>query len=142
MRKRYRLPKGFSLVEADPDIYKKYKQDSAWYTNGYGSSFVVGVAYKDRRYDVMCCGEMRIEYKENTIRYVQDLYENRVMNDKDLAKLEDHNNPDVEWINNSWFEIVADDRDWDWCEPSHSVEEAIMYAVETLLSEDKESANV
>ena len=130
MKKRYKLPKGFSLVQADPDIYNKHKQDSAWYTNGYGTSLVVRVQYKERTYDVLCCGEMRVEYNGNTIRYLQDLYENKIMNDKDLYKLEEGNN------------VISEDQDWDWCEPSHSVEEAIMYAVETLLNEEKESVNV
>ena len=142
MKKRYKLPKGFSLVQADPDIYNKRKQDSAWYTNGYGTSLVVTVKYKDRSYDVMCCGEMRVHYNDNVIRYVQDLYDNGIMNDKDLSKLEGYDNPHVEWVNNSWFEIVAEDQDWDWCEPSHTVEEAINYAIEMLLVEEKESANV
>ena len=139
MKKRYKLPKGFSLVEADPDIYNKHKQDSAWYTNGYGTSLVVRVQYKERNYDVLCCGEMKVEYNGNTIRYLQDLYENKITNDKDLYKLEEGS--DVTWINNSWFEIVAEDQDWDWCEPSHTVEEAINYAIEMLLEEEKESVN-
>ena len=101
---------------------------------------MITIQYKERTYDVLCCGEMRVEYNGNTIRYLQDLYENKIMNDKDLYKLEEGNN--VTWINNSWFEIVSEDQDWDWCEPSHSVEEAIMYAVETLLNEEKESVNV
>jgi hypothetical protein len=139
VKKRYKLPKGFSLVEADPDIYKKYKQDSAWYTNGYGTTLVAKVQYKKYSYDVLCCGDMRVHYNGNIIRYVENLYENGIKNDKDLTKLEDHNNPNVEWINNSWFEVYAEDQDWDWSEPCHSVEQAINYAIELILAEEKEN---
>lgn len=138
MKKRYKLPKGFSLVNADQNIFNKQKQDSAWYT--YGTTQVVRVQYKENFYDVLCCGEMRIEYNGNTIRYTDELLSAGITTDKKLFKLTEAD--EIEWINNSWFEVYKEDQDCDWYEPNHSVEEAIMYAVEILLAEEKEIVNV
>lgn len=137
MKKRYKLPKGFTLVNADKNIYNKQKQDSAWYTWG-DTTEVVRVQYGESFYSVYCCGEMRLEYEGEIMRYADDLESNGITTDKKLSKLTESD--DLIWVNNSWFEVVGKDEDWDYNDPFHSVEDAIYSAI-TCLEDERESVN-
>lgn len=118
---KYKLPEGFELHVADPDIYNKKRQDSAFYTTGQGWT-IANVSYKDEEFSVVVCGEMKISLPNGSIaRDVWDLKNAGITTDKQLSKLD----PEA-WHMNSWFEIwdEKDNECWDsWI--AHTVKDGI-----------------
>ena len=118
---KYKLPKGVTLEILDDDAYRKNRQDSAFYT-WCDTNPVADLTYKGRQYRVYCVGEMRINYKDQVIRYCDDLINAGFTNDRQLSKLEDKGG---EWVNNSWFEVY-DEQVGDFTgEIYHEVKDAI-----------------
>jgi hypothetical protein len=133
---RYKLPKGVTLNIVDDDALRRDRQDSAFYT-WWDTNRVADLAYEGREYGIYCVGEMRIHYKEQVIRYCDDLIQAGIKNDKDLSKIEDN---DGEWLNNSWFEVWDEVNDEYTGEVYHTVQDAIESVANWIV--DKEEANV
>ena len=123
--KTYNLPDGFTLEEADPDIFEDNRQDSAWYKH-YDNDEVFLLRYeKDGvliRIQLLCVGEMRINYNGYSIRYLQDLLEAGITNDMELFAI-----PEECWRNNSWFEV--------WNVENEEYSEAVYHNVEDALND-------
>ncbi len=115
----YQLPEGVALDVVDYDIEREDRQDSAFYTWS-DTNLVARLSYKGREFGIYCVGEMRIHYKDQVIRYCNDLVEAGFTNDKELAQLEDKGG---EWINNSWFEVYDYNSDEYTMEIYHEVKE-------------------
>ncbi len=129
----YQLPEGVALDVVDYDIEREDRQDSAFYTWS-DTNLVARLSYKGREFGIYCVGEMRIHYKDQVIRYCNDLVEAGFTNDKELAQLEDKGG---EWINNSWFEVYDYNSDEYTMEIYHEVKEAIESVANWITEEVK-----
>ena len=132
---KYKLPKGVTLEILDDDAHRKDRQDSAFFT-WYDSNNVAYLTYEDREYSITCVGEMRIHYKNQVIRYCDDLINAGIRNDKDLAKIEKEGG---EWVNNSWFEVYDETSNEYTGEVYHTVQDAIESVANWIV--DKEVVN-
>jgi hypothetical protein len=130
---KYELPQGVELDVIDYDIEREDRQDSAFYTWS-DTNLVARLSYKGREFGIYCVGEMRIHYKDQVIRYCNDLVEAGFTNDKELAQLEDKGG---EWINNSWFEVYDYNSDEYTMEIYHEVKEAIESVANWITEEVK-----
>jgi hypothetical protein len=130
---KYELPQGVELEVVDYDIEREDRQDSAFYTWS-DTNLVARLSYKGREFGIYCVGEMRIHYKDQVIRYCNDLVEAGFTNDKELAQLEDKGG---EWINNSWFEVYDYNSDEYTMEIYHEVKEAIESVANWITEEVK-----
>jgi len=134
---KHKLPKGFDIYIANPDVYNKRRQDPAFYTRE-PCYIVATITYKDHEFSVMCNGEMRIEHHDGTIiRYTEDLDRLGITTDKKLYAI-----PEEYCINNSWFEIwdEVDEDCWDgWI--AHTVSDAISMCVEAIQIKEMEITN-
>ncbi len=130
---KYELPQGVELEVIDYDIEREDRQDSAFYTWS-DTNLVARLSYKGREFGIYCVGEMRIHYKDQVIRYCNDLVEAGFTNDKELAQLEDKGG---EWINNSWFEVYDYNSDEYTMEIYHEVKEAIESVANWITEEVK-----
>jgi len=82
------------------------KQSAEFYVNEDGPEYV----WHGEKYSVIRNGEMRIEYKGETIRYSDDLIRAGITTDGELEVL--YNMEAVG--NNPWFEIVETEGEWEW----------------------------
>ena len=130
---KYELPQGVELEVVDYDIEREDRQDSAFYTWS-DTNLVARLSYKGREFGIYCVGEMRIHYKDQVIRYCNDLVEAGFTNDKELAQLEDKGG---EWINNSWFEVYDYNSNEYTMEIYHEVKEAIESVANWITEEVK-----
>ncbi len=130
---KYELPQGVELEVVDYDIEREDRQDSAFYTWS-DTNLVARLSYKGREFGIYCVGEMRIHYKDQVIRYCNDLVEVGFTNDKELAQLEDKGG---EWINNSWFEVYDYNSNEYTMEIYHEVKEAIESVANWITEEVK-----
>ena len=130
---KYELPQGVELDVIDYDIEREDRQDSAFYTWS-DTNLVARLSYKGREFGIYCVGEMRIHYKDQVIRYCNDLVEAGFTNDKELAQLEDKGG---EWINNSWFEVYDYNSNEYTMEIYHEVKEAIESVANWITEEVK-----
>jgi len=112
--RQFKLPEGVSLKIEDPWIERGDRDDPAFYTGD--SDIVARLSYKDREWEIRCLGEMRIDIKgiDHIIRYPDRLIKAGVNSDKDLRDLEEAGK--LEWINNSWFEVVDSNNPNRWQE--------------------------
>jgi hypothetical protein len=117
------------------DNYDISRQDPAFYTEPYGSTWVATVKVKDRMLEVWCAGDMYIYSEDDsTIRYTSDLLERNITNDSELEAFK------CEWWNNSWFEFK--DSKGEWISDvflgtvHHSVFEAVQNAEALLVDEE------
>jgi len=133
---KYKLPKGVTLEILDDDAHRKDRQDSAFYT-WWDTQAVASLTYEDREYSIYCVGEMRVHYKDQVIRYCDDLVNAGIKNDKDLAKIDKAGG---EWINNSWFEVYDEVKNDYTGEVYHTVQDAIESVANWIV--DKEAVNV
>jgi hypothetical protein len=132
---KYKLPKGVELEILDDDALRKDRQDSAFYT-WWDTQAVASLTYEDREYSIYCVGEMRIHYKDQVIRYCDDLINAGIKSDKDLAKIDKAGG---EWINNSWFEVYDEVSNEYTGEVYHTVQDAIESVANWIV--DKEEVN-
>ncbi len=132
---KYKLPKGVKLEILDDDAYRKDRQDSAFYT-WWDTQAVADLTYDEREYRIYCVGEMRIHYKDQVIRYCDDLVNAGIKNDKDLSKIEEEGG---EWVNNSWFEVYDETNNEYTGEVYHEVRDAIESVANWIV--DKEAVN-
>lgn len=114
------------------DNYDVFRQDSAFYTDPYGPTYVASVKIKDRLLEVWCVGEMYIYSEDDsTIRYTSDLLTRGVTTDAELEAFKG------EWWNNSWFELRDYEGEWIGGVLSghvyHTVFEAVANAEKLLL---------
>lgn len=72
-------------------------QDSSFYDSGV----VAIVSYNDKKIEVQSCGFIDLMYKDERIRYPQQLIEAGITNDYQLLSEEDSS---IEWLENNWFE--------------------------------------
>lgn len=131
MKSIYEIPEGVTLEILDPDAERSDRQDSAFYTWG-DSSNVATLTYQGREYLIVCVGEMRIHYKNQVIRYCDDLINAGFTNDQELSELEDKGG---EWVNNSWFEVVDTTTNEYTMEVYHTVKDAIEEVAQQLITE-------
>jgi hypothetical protein len=131
LKMKYKLPKGVTLEILDDDALRKDRQDSAFYT-WYDSNNVACLTYEDREYSITCVGEMRIHYKNQVLRYSDDLVNAGIKNDKDLSKIDKAGG---EWINNSWFEVYDEVAGEYTGEVYHTVQDAIESVAEWTVKE-------
>lgn len=105
------------------------RQDSAFYTYESGTE-IVWQNPDEPRFFVVRNGEMRIHYSPDlesqiVIRYTDQLEGIGVKTDADLERFTELGEEMFSWVNNSWFEVWAED-DTDFCsEPYHSYDDAI-----------------
>jgi hypothetical protein len=130
------LPEGIKLEILDGFAYSKDKQDSAFYT--YGSPEPIAIVNDgEREFSVRCFGEMRIHYKGEVLRHLEDLLDRGITTDQELQRIEAEGG---EWINNSWFEIYDHEMGNTTGDVFHTVEEAIQacirYAIDIQKEED------
>jgi hypothetical protein len=101
-------------------------QDSSFYTNQEGAETVWNEAGKP--FYVVRNGEMRINYGDRVLRYTSDLLEAGIDTDKKLAELSE--SEEIEFINNSWFEVWNSKDTEYYSEVIDELSEAIEYAKE------------
>lgn len=98
--------------------------DAAFYVNESGAETVWSEDSKEAY--VVRNGEMRIHYDDKVLRYTSDLIEAGITTDAKLNELT--NKLQLEFINNSWFEVwVKNDPDY-FSEPIHDLASAIKEA--------------
>jgi hypothetical protein len=125
-----------------PDERSLGREDSAWYTYQSAHDIVATVSNGDREIDIFADGEMRIHIEQDgdivVVRYCDRLPENGINNDDELNVAVESG--EAEFINNSWFDLYASDRnvgDQGWLDcVHHSLSEAIEQAT-ALLSHDE-----
>ena len=122
----FELPEGVSLDIEDPWIERGDRDDPAFYTGD--SEIVARLSYEDREWQILCLGEMRIDIKgiDHIIRYPDRLIKAGINSDKDLRDLEEAGK--LEWINNSWFEVVDSNnpdrwQEWIYLDIKEAIEE-------------------
>jgi hypothetical protein len=129
----YDLPEGVELEILDDDAYRTDRQDSAFYTWGDTNKVAI-VSYGEREFSIYCVGEMRIHYKDQVIRYCDDLVNAGITNDSDLSKIDDEGG---EWVNNSWFEIYDELAQEYTMEVYHEVKDAIETVAIQIIGEEE-----
>ena len=132
----YKIPEGVTLEILDGDAYRKDRQDSAFYTWG-DSQNVASLTYGEKEFLIVCVGEMRIHYKDQVIRYCDDLINAGFTNDRELFKLEDKGG---EWVNNSWFEVLDTTTNEYTMEVYHTVQDAIETVASWITEEEVANA--
>ena len=118
------VPEEVSLEIVDPWIERGDRFDPAFYTGD--SDIVARLSYQDREWEIRCLGEMRIAIEgiDHIIRYPDRLIEAGINSDKDLRDLEEAGK--LEWINNSWLEVIDSNNPDRWQEwIYHDIKEAI-----------------
>jgi hypothetical protein len=128
------------------------KQDSAFYVGFSGPVAVVTDTTTSHVINVECVGEMRVILWQSEdcdpveanivaeIRTADDLERAGITSDEKLAEYEDR----LEWENNSWFELF-DSNDGgfhDFTEVYHTLDDAILAAVDTLLAASEQEGTV
>ena len=87
------------------------KNDPAFYSDGSKHNFIISFIVEGYgklcNYDVYCDGEMRVVNKKTGTEYytANDFLDYDIDTDTKLRELED----DLEWVNNSWFDIYDAD---------------------------------
>lgn len=132
---KYDLPEGVSLQILDSNAEYEDRQDSAFYT-WWDTTQVATLTYEGREYTIYCVGEMRINYKDQVIRYCDDLINAGITDDSDLSKIDKEGG---EWINNSWFEVYDEQGQEFTSEVYHEVKDAIETVANWIT--EKEEAN-
>ena len=123
-----------------PDERSQGREDSAWYTYQSEHDLVVTVSNGERSISVYADGEMRVIVRgeDSIIRYCDEWTEYGINNDADIFQASEDGR--IEWVNNSWFDLYANDDnvgDQGWLDcVHHSLTEAIEQAI-ALLSEEK-----
>ena len=131
-KREYKLPEGVSLEILDEDAYRTDRQDSAFYT-WWDTNKVATLTYKDREYTIYCVGEMRIHYKDQVIRYCDDLVNAGITDDSKLSKIEQEGG---EWVNNSWFEVYDGFAEEYTMEIYHEIGDAIETVANWIIEEE------
>lgn len=133
----FNIPEGIKLEIEDPWIERGDRYDPAFYTGD--SEIVARLSNEalDREWEIRCLGEMRIAIEgiDHIIRYPDRLIRAGVNSDKDLRDLEEAGK--LEWINNSWLEVI-DSKDPDsWQEwIYHDIKEAIEEVAKRIKEEE------
>jgi hypothetical protein len=108
------------------------RNDPAFWVDESGSQVVWHSP--DSEFYVIRAGEMRLHYKDEVIRYTDDLIAIGLTDDQKLADSE--SNPDYNWVHNSWFEVChKEDGDY-FSDPIFDLSEAIEYAKTATIEED------
>ena len=129
-----------------PDERSQGREDSAWYTHQSAHDAVATVGNGEREITIYADGEMRVIISDDPtdrlkghsiVRYCDYWREHGITNDADIFEASEAGR--LEWVNNSWFDLYATDRnigDDGWLDcVSHTLTEAIEQAT-ALLSED------
>ena len=128
----YDLPAGVTLEILDDDAYRADRRDSAFYT-WWDTNKIASLTYKDREYSIYSIGEMRIHYKDQVIRYCDDLINAGITDDSKLYKIEEEGG---EWVNNSWFEVYDELRQEFTEIVYHDVKEVIEDVAKLIMEEN------
>ena len=129
---------------------REFCKDPAFYVwDANAHQLVARVTYKDRTISVYCDGEMRLHVWDSkqaridnanyqVIRYSDRLAQAGIETDEQLQKAIDEER--IEFDNNAWFDLYADDDtvgDQGWLNCVHfDIEEAILQASELIGDEE------
>ena len=128
-----------------PDERSDGRENSAWYTYQSQHDLVVTVSNGERSISVYADGEMRVnvrdddgEWDYSVIRYCEEWAEHGINNDAEIFRASEAGR--IEWVNNSWFDLYADDQsvgDYGWLDcVCDTLTDAIEQAT-ALLSDDE-----
>lgn len=138
MKKKFKVPRGYRLSILDDGAYNKDQQYPEWYVSGYGSELIAAVSKDDNEAKIYCCGEMRLEWGEFSLRHTSAiLKETEFKTDKELEAAINREEIIVE--NNPWFITEINGEDYDLI--TFDIQDAINAGVERLIELEKEDAN-
>ena len=129
-----------NITWSQPDERSDGREDSAWYTYQSEHDLVVTVSNGERSISVYADGEMRVIVRDedSIIRYFEDWAEHGIKNDAEIFEASESGR--IEWVNNSWFDLYADDQsvgDYGWLDcVCDTLTDAIQQAI-ALLSDDE-----
>ena len=129
--KTIELPKGFELINLDPQVLNETQQDPAFYVWDNGSTPIATIKGNGKTFNVICAGEMRVIYKDEIYRYSDRLMKAGIDNDKQLSELEEKG--ELEFYNNAWFEFYDTENPDDFNEwVTYEATDAIKTAIEEM----------
>ena len=120
-----------------PDERSQGREDSAWYTHSADQHDIVAtISNCERTVHIYADGEQRVHLAYNpadwsqgheVIRYCDQWAQFGIKNDTDIFEMSEEGL--IEWVNNSWFDLYADDH-LDCVQ--HTLSDAIASATELL----------
>jgi len=126
-----------SITWHQPDERTKGREDAVWYSySADHHDLVASVSDGNRTIHIYADGEVRahIAYDHTdwskgheVVRYCDQWGD--IKNDADIFEASESGR--LEWINNSWFDLYADDAYWSDC-VQHTISDAIQSATEML----------
>jgi len=125
-----------------PDERSDGREDSTWYTYQSQHDLVVTVSNGERSISVYADGEMRVHIEQDgdvvVVRYCDGFSGLGINNDADIFEASESGR--LEWVNNSWFDLYADDQsvgDFGWLDcVQHRLTDAIEQATALLSDEE------
>ena len=122
-----------------PDERSQGREDSVWYSHSADHHDIIAtVSNGERSIHIYADGEVRVhlaydpaDWKKghDVIRYYDQWKQYGIKNDIDIFQMSE--NGSIEWINNSWFDLYADNQGWADC-VNHTLSDAILSATELL----------
>ena len=102
----FRVPAEWQLIVCDADALDPEKQDSVWYSTGYGDYRILELTNGTDTYYIYAVGDVRISHKDKDYRArsYDQLIEWGITPDTQLREALD--NELIEFDNNNWFETV------------------------------------
>jgi hypothetical protein len=125
-----------------PDERSQGREDSAWYSHSADHhDIVASVSNGERTVHIYADGEQRVHLAYNprdwsegheVIRYCDQWAQYDLKSDYEIFEATESGR--IDWINNSWFDLYADEQGWSDC-VQHTLTDAIASATE-LLADD------
>jgi hypothetical protein len=122
-----------------PDERSEGREDSAWYSHSADHhDIVASVSNGERTVHIYADGEQRVHLAYNprdwsegheVIRYCDQWAQYDLKSDYEIFEATESGR--LDWINNSWFDLYADDQGWA-DSVQHTLSDAIESAVELL----------
>lgn len=122
-----------------PDERSEGREDAVWYSHSADHHDIVAtVTNGERSIHIYADGEVRAhlaydptDWKKghHVIRYCDQWGQYDINNDFDIYKMSEAGS--LDWVNNSWFELYAENQGW-WECAQHSLSDAIQSAMELL----------
>jgi len=125
-----------------PDERAEGREDATWYTHSADHhDIVASVSNGERTVHIYADGEQRVHLAYNprdwsegheVIRYCDQWAQYDLKSDYEIFEATESGR--LDWINNSWFDLYADEQGWSDC-VQHTLTDAIASATE-LLADD------
>ena len=122
-----------------PDERSQGREDSAWYTYSPDHHDIIAtVSNGERTVHIYADGEQRVHIPyevgdwskgHHVVRSSDEWSAHNINNDKDIFEASESGL--LDWINNSWFDLYADEQGWSDC-VQHTLTDAIASATELL----------